>query len=302
MTKILVIVGPTAVGKSALAMEMAERLDGEIINADALQVYRGLEIGTAKPSLADRQRVPHHLVDILDPTESYSAADFARRAHQAIVEIEARNRLPIVVGGSGLYIRALLEGLSPIPAIDPAIRRWQNRELERNGLASGRRALLLHDLDLAERLPLGDTQRTLRGVEVALATGHPLSWWQTLARVQERPLNSVVVGLTLQREFLYDRIAERVSRMLDLGWVQEVQNLLDAGLEPCVPAFQAIGYRQLAHYLVGGGGLKEAREEIIVTTRRFAKRQLTWFRRQSKITWISDGVSEVDRARIAELL
>ncbi|MBZ0111535.1 MAG: tRNA (adenosine(37)-N6)-dimethylallyltransferase MiaA [Thermoanaerobaculia bacterium] len=302
MITVLAIVGPTAVGKSALAMDLAGQLQGEIINADALQVYRGLDIGTAKPTLEERRRVRHHLVDILDPSEPYSAAEFARLANIAIREISSRGRLPIVVGGSGLYIRSLFQGMSPIPTVDPAIREWQNQRHRSEGLAPSRRELRILDPALAARLEAGDTQRILRGVEVALGTGKPLSWWQTLERVKEQPLREVVVGLTLPRAILYDRVAERVYGMLEMGWLQEVENLLTSGLNTKVPAFQAIGYRQLTRCVVEGWSVDEAAKEIILATRRFAKRQLTWFRSQPNIHWISDRVLASDRVRVIELI
>jgi tRNA dimethylallyltransferase len=283
-------------------MDLAQELRGEIINADALQVYRGLDIGTAKPTLEERRLVRHHLVDILDPSEPYSAAEFARLAHVAIREIDSRGQLPIVVGGSGLYIRSLLQGMSPIPSVDPAIREWQNRRQRFQGLAPSRRELRVLDPPLADRLEERDTQRTLRGVEVALGTGKPLSWWQTLDRVKEQPLREVMVGLTLPRGILYDRVTERVQCMLDMGWLQEVEHLLASGLDIRVPAFQAIGYRQLTRCVLEGWGVEEAAQEIILATRRFAKRQLTWFRSQPNIHWISDRVSAHDRCRVIELI
>ncbi len=289
-------------GKSSLALAVARRLGGEIVNADALQVYRGFDLGTAKPSVEERREVPHHLVDILEPTETYSAAEFARRAHPLLREIAARGALPIVVGGSGLYVRTLLEGISPIPGTDPDLRRWLSGRVEEEGLGGSRRALRLLDPRLAARLEPGDTQRILRGVEVALGTGRPLSDWQQLEPIREQRLVGPLVGLTLPREVLYDRIASRVRQMLEDGWLEEVEGLLRSGLRRDVPAFQAIGYRQLARHLVEGGGLDRAVEEIILATRRFAKRQLTWFRKQRSVSWISGSSPEISLARTLELL
>jgi tRNA dimethylallyltransferase len=295
---IVAIVGPTAVGKSRLGLALAERLDGEIVNADALQAYRGFDLGTAKPTVEERRRVPHHLVDVLDPTERYSAGEFARRARAALAEIDARGRLPVVVGGSGLYLRALLDGISPIPHADPEVRLALRRRLAAEGLP----ALVadLHRLDppTAARLPPGDTQRVLRALEVVLGSGRPLSSWIARKPFGEAPLSAFRVGLTVPRSILYDRIAGRVVRMVEQGWVEEVSALLRRGLGPELPPFQAIGYRQIARHVAGEWTLERAIEETIRATRRFAKRQLTWFRKEPAVSWfdargLDDGISEV---------
>jgi tRNA dimethylallyltransferase len=286
MEPVLAIVGPTATGKSALGMALAERLSGEIINADALQVYRGFDIGTAKPGAEERARVPHHLIDILEPHEPYSAGEFARRAQEAIAEIHGRGRMPIVVGGSGLYLRALFQGMSPMPPGDPEIRRKLRERLDEEGLPALVQELWRLDPATAARLKPGDTQRVLRAIEVFLAAGRPLS-----ALIAEQPFGTqriaaIHVGLTVPRGILYDQIAGRVSRMMEAGWLEEVAGLLRQGLSPGLPAFQAIGYRQLVRHLIGEGSLSEAVGETIQATRRFAKRQETWFRKESDVTWI----------------
>ncbi|MDX1631358.1 MAG: tRNA (adenosine(37)-N6)-dimethylallyltransferase MiaA [Thermoanaerobaculia bacterium] len=279
------ILGPTATGKSALSLRLATELDGEIVNADALQVYRGFDLGTAKPSREDRERIPHHLVDVLDPEEPYSAGEFARRARGIIRRIRRRGKLPIVVGGSGLYIRALTEGLSPMPPPDRTLRRGLRVLEERQGLDPMRRMLSVLDPELDERLASGDTQRILRGVEVALGTGRPLTWWQNRPPPHPSPGLPLRLGLTLPRSILYDRIARRVDRMIAAGWVEEVEALLNSGIEESAPAFQAIGYRELARHLRGGLGLDRAVTKIVQATRRFAKRQMTWFRKEPDVTW-----------------
>ena len=287
MPPILAIVGPTATGKSELGMALAEALGGEIVNADALQVYRGLDIGTAKPSPADRERVPHHLIDILEPQEVYSAGDFARRAQEVITDIQGRGRMPVVVGGSGLYLRALFAGISPIPPGDPGVRQELRERLAAEGLASLREELARLDPPTAARLSAGDTQRILRALEVARVTGRPLSAWISEQPFGTQAIAAVRVGLTLPRAILYDRIAGRVARMLDAGWLEEVGELLRLGLSPRLPAFQAIGYRQLVRHLEGDGSLEQAIAEILKETRRFAKRQETWFRKEPDVTWFS---------------
>ncbi len=295
MPPILAIVGATATGKSALALELAEPLGGEIVNADALQVYRGFDVGTAKPSREERDRVPHHLVDVLEPHEPFSAGEFARRARSAIEEIQGRDRLPMLVGGSGLYLKALIEGISPIPPIDAGIREALRRRLEEEGLEVLREELRRVDPATAERLEPADPQRLLRALEVAVGTGRPLSRWIADQPVGEGGIDAVRVGLTLPRALLYDRISVRVGRMLADGWVHEVRALLAAGLEPSLPAFQAIGYRELAGHVAGRTTLDEATEKIVRATRRYAKRQETWFRRQFEVQWFPAGETRASR-------
>lgn len=288
--RILVVLGATATGKSALALALAERLGGEIVNADALQVYRGFDIGTAKPSGEERRRVRHHLIDILDPEERYSAGEFSRRATAAIEGIAGRGKLPIVVGGSGLYLRALTEGLSPVPAGDPETRRAVRRELlwrlQEEGLAALSAELSERDPETARRLAPGDTQRVLRALEVERVSGRPLSAW-----IAEQPFGvvrvpAIKIGLTMPRPILYDSISNRAVRMLERGWVEEVEELLQRGITPTVAAFQAIGYRQLATHVLGDRSLEDAMMETVRETRRFAKRQQTWFRKERDVYWI----------------
>lgn len=289
--KALAIVGPTASGKTALSLELARRVGGEIVNADALQVYRGLDIGTAKPSPEELSQVPHHLIDILGPEDTFSAGEFARRARAAIAEIEERGRVAIVVGGSGLYLRALFDGLKELPRHDPEVRRALQRELEEKGLARLHRELGEVDPESAERLRPSDTQRVLRALEVHRSSGRPLSFW--LARDSpDRPVERLMIGLTVPRTILYDRIAVRVRDMMRRGWVCEVAALLEIGTSPSAPAFQAIGYRQVVEHLEGRTTLEAATEEAILATRHYAKRQETWFRRERDLVWFQGPRSE----------
>lgn len=286
MATALVILGATATGKSALALEIAARVDGEIVNADALQVYRGLDIGTAKPSPRERAAVRHHLVDILSPDESYSAGEFARRARTVLDEIAGRSRFALVVGGSGLYLRALLGGLADLPTADPRVRSALSQRLGREGLPALRAELERVDPASASRLAPNDTQRTLRALEIREATGRPLSYW--LARSAQRPPATPAVrkiGLTLPRRVLYDRIRSRVERMVEAGWLDEVRGLQEAGFEPTCPAFRAIGYSQWVRHLDGELSFDAAIAEIVKATRRYAKRQETWFRREADVVW-----------------
>lgn len=286
MERVIAVVGPTAAGKTELSIALAEALNGEIINADALQVYRGLDIGTAKPPLELRQRVPHHLIDILPPDERFSAGAFARRARQAVEAIRGRRRVPIIVGGSGLYLRALLEGISPIPPADPKVRTALQERLQAEGLPALYEELGTVDPVTAARLAPGDRQRVLRALEVAQVSGQPLSAWIRRQPFGATPLAASRIGLTVPRSILYDRIAARVAGMVARGWVGEVAELLEAGIDPQAPAFQAIGYRQMVRHVVGEWSLQAAIDDTIRATRRYAKRQLTWFRKEGDIRWI----------------
>jgi tRNA dimethylallyltransferase len=302
MRPVFAILGATATGKSALALNLARELGGEIINADALQVYRGFDIGTAKPTIEERARVRHHLVDILEPHEQYSAGEFVRRARLAIGEIESRGAQPLVVGGSGLYVRSLLEGISPLPTSDPGIRARLTERLDAEGLDSLRAELFELDPVTENRLSPGDTQRVMRALEVALATGKPLSAWIAEKPIGEDRLISVRIGLTLPRPILYDRVEQRVARMVRAGWVAEVDSLLRLGLETSVPAFTAIGYRQIARHVLGEWTLEEAVQKTVGATRRFAKRQATWFRREPDVHWFHALSVEQEPTQVVELL
>lgn len=285
MDQVLVILGPTATGKTELALAIARELDGEIINGDALQIYRGLDIGTAKPTPEMRREVPHHLLDILEPWERFSAGEFVRRARQALGELEERGKLAIIVGGSGLYLRALLEGISPVPR-DDEVSRLLNERLVEEGLAVLYAELERCDPETAARLAARDRQRILRALEVALATGRPLSEWLRSQPFGSDPLPAIRIGLTLPRSILYDRIARRVKLMIDQGWVEEVRAILDLGLDPQAPGFQAIGYRQIIRYVTGEWSLEAAVDDIVSATRRYAKRQMTWFRKEKEVRWV----------------
>jgi tRNA dimethylallyltransferase len=282
---VVVIVGPTAVGKSDLAVTVAEALDGEIVSADAMQLYRGLDIGTAKVDAATRERVPHHCLDLIAPDERASAGDFARLASAAIEGIRERGNLPIVVGGSGFYLRALLEGLAPLPARDTAWRKALEALEARRGLRHLYAMLLALDPVWAEQVGESDRQRILRGIEVTLRRGEPMS--SILAREgwKHPGYDAIWVGLRCPREMLRKRIAERVDAMLAAGWVEEVRDLLAAGVSPDAAALRAIGYRELAACVAGESCLLEAREAIVRATGQYAKRQMTWFRRQTLAEW-----------------
>jgi tRNA dimethylallyltransferase len=297
-SRIIAVVGATATGKTDLGLRLAEALGGEIVNADALQAYRGLDVGTAKPTAEERARAPHHLVDVLEPTQRWSAGEFARQARQAIEEIHARGRWALVVGGSGFYLKALFEGLTPLPRAQPEIRAELKRREAEEGPEALHAELAAADPASAARLAPADRQRVVRALEVLRATGRPLSEWIAAQPAPARPLSALHVGLTLPRGILYDRIAVRVAGMMQRGWLAEVQELLERGIGPSAPAFQAIGYRQLVRHVHGEITLEEAVADTVRATRRFAKRQQTWFRREPQVRWfdprdLSAGVSGV---------
>ncbi len=278
---VLVLTGATGVGKSALGLALAERIDGEIISADSRQVYRRMDIGTAKVTPAERARVPHRGLDLVDPGERYSAGRFARDARRWIPEIRGRGRVPIIVGGTGFFIRALTHPLFEEPELDD-----ERREALRAYLAAVDPSLLrawLERLDpesaeiLRER---GGTQRIMRALEVALLSGHPLPWWQRRRPASAPPLPTRTFVLDLPRETLYDRIDRRVDAMLQAGLVDEVAELLSDGYAPGDPGMNATGYAEIVAHLGGELPLDEAARRIRSRTRGYARRQLTWFRRK----------------------
>ena len=283
--RVVALFGPTASGKSGAALALAAHTGGEIVSCDAMQLYRGLPVLTNQPTAAELAAAPHHLVGVWELEHEGSVAEYASMAHAAVDDVLCRGRLPIVVGGSGLYLRALFQGISPVPPGDPEVRRELRERLEAEGLGALWEELARADPETAARLTAGDTQRILRALEVALVSGKPLSAWISEQPFGIQRIAGVRVGLTLPRGILYDRIAGRVARMMEAGWRDEVAGLLRQGLSPGLPAFQAIGYRQLVRYLEGNGSLEQAVAETIMETRRFAKRQETWFRKEPDVTW-----------------
>jgi tRNA dimethylallyltransferase len=276
----VLILGPTATGKSALAVALAERLDGEIISADARAIYRGLNIGTAKPPPHLRARVPHHLIDLLDPTEHYDVMQFRRAALTALEEIRARGRLPIVVGGSTLYISALTGTLFAGPKADPQIRQ----RLEAQPQEHLRKRLEEIDPEAAQRIHPNDKVRTVRALEVYELTGLPISRWHKESKVPF-PYQFTKIGLTLNRKILYERINARVEQMLASGLLEEAK-ALRAKLTPEMPAYRTIGYEELFQYLDGKISYDEAVRLIKKHTREYAKRQIIYFKREPDIHWI----------------
>lgn len=285
---LIVLVGPTAAGKSSLALALAERVEGEIVAADSMQVYRGLDIGTAKPSADDRRRVPHHLLDLVEPDQPFTAADYVRLASAAIADIRARGRLPILAGGTGLYIRALFRGLFDGPGEMTVLRETLYQEAARVGSAVLHRRLETTDPEAAAAIHPNDLFRIVRALEVTTVSGRPISTLRAEARRQHRSIPGPVLtfGLERNRQELYQRIDMRVEAMMTQGLLREVRGLLDQGYRATLKPLQAIGYRHMVEHLEGRIGLDGAATALQRDTRRYAKRQLTWFRHQDEIEWL----------------
>jgi tRNA dimethylallyltransferase len=282
--ELLVIVGPTASGKSALAMALGARFDGEIIGADSVQIYRGFDIGSGKPSAAERALVPHHLVDDTDPLEPIDAGRFATRAEAAIAEVRARGRLPIVCGGTFLWVKALVYGLAPTAPADPAIRRAHQALVEERGRAALHAILAGLDPEHAARLAPNDTVRVSRALEVLQLTGKPLSVWHAEHRFATVRHRARLLGVHRQRAELDARIEARTRSWLAAGWVEEVQGLIDRGYGQA-RAMGSVGYRQVREMLTGELPRAELGEAIVRATRTFVRRQRTWLRDQP-VRWL----------------
>lgn len=278
MVDAVLLLGPTACGKSALAMALAREFALELVSIDSAQVYRGMDIGTAKPTAAERAAVPHHLLDLRDPAEPYSAADFVRDATAAIAVIRARGRLPLVVGGTMLYARALRQGLSDLPSADPAVRARLDAQAQADGWPALHARLAAVDPASAARITPNDRQRIQRALEVWETTGVPLSQLQNAPRKPALALATLAL-LPADRAPLRARIAQRFDAMLAAGFVDEVRRLVDRGdLHADLPSMRAVGYRQACAYLHGHGDLAAMRTAAIHATAQLAKRQITWLR------------------------
>lgn len=284
---LVVICGPTAVGKTAASVEVAKAVGGEIICADSRTVYRYMDIGTAKPTEEQRRQVPHHLLDVVDPSEVFTVVQFRDLAEEAIRNIHGRGRIPLLVGGTGLYIRAVVDGLT-IPMVPPnwELRARLEEEARRVGPQALHRRLAEVDPVSAQRIPPGNVRRVIRALEVYEVTGRPIS---SLQSRMGSPYAVTMVGLTMDRSKLYARIAARVHEQIRQGLIEEVRSLLARGYSRDLPAMQGLGYKEIVGYLEGEYPLEEAIRRVIVNTRRYAKRQFTWFLREPRIQWIDVG-------------
>lgn len=277
------LAGPTAAGKSAVALELAERIRGEIISVDSMQVYRGLDIGTGKPSPDEQKRVPHHLIDVAGLDESFDAARFISMANAAVADIRSRGHVPIFCGGTGLYFKAFLEGLGEAPASDPKVRA----ALETIPLDKLLTELEQRDPETFQRIDRQNPRRIIRALEVIRITGRPYSAQRANWQAGRRDVPGRFIGLTRPPGDLSDRIHRRVDEMFTRGLVAETEALLACGLSKNPTAMQALGYRQVVEHLQGERSRKETIELVKIRTRQYAKRQLTWFRRQMRLKWIS---------------
>jgi tRNA dimethylallyltransferase len=288
---LLVVLGPTGSGKSELALRLAAQFHGEIVNCDSLQLYRGFDVGTAKTPESERRGIPHHLIDILDAVEIFTAGEYARRARVVLDEIALRNRLPVVVGGTGFYLRALFDGLVSVPARDETLRaRLLAREQARPGTLH--RLLARLDPPSAGRIHANDRNKLVRALELCLKARRPLS---DLYREGREPLSgfsALKIGLNPPRETLYARLDERSQRMFAGGLIDEVRQILGAGTPRSAKPFEAIGYKEALAYLSGALSAHEAIELMRRHTRRYAKRQMTWFRREPDVCWLAGFGSE----------
>ncbi|MGD8589757.1 MAG: tRNA (adenosine(37)-N6)-dimethylallyltransferase MiaA [Chromatiales bacterium] len=285
------LMGPTASGKTELALQLVESLPLEIVSVDSALVYRGMDIGTAKPGSEILARAPHRLIDIREPTQAYSAAEFRQDALQAMQEITLAGRVPLLVGGTMLYYRALEQGLSELPKADPGLRARLEGELQRSGLQRLHKRLALLDPEAARRIHENDPQRTLRALEVIELTGRPLSELQSAGRGDRLPYRLLkLVRAPKDRKELHRRIEARFMRMLDAGFADEVRGLQQLpGFTPQLPAMRAVGYRQMIRHLLGELSWEEMIEQGVIATRQLAKRQFTWLRSEPACIWLEES-------------
>jgi tRNA dimethylallyltransferase len=282
-SKIIFLVGPTAIGKTEAAVYVAKKLKAEIISCDSMQIYKGMDIGTAKPSLEERQKIPHHLIDIVTPDQPFSVSDFIDLAHRAIKEIKDRKKTPIMVGGTGLYLWAFLEGYDfPITPANREIRERLKKESPENLY----QRLQETDPKAASKIHKNDLKRIVRALEVFELTGKPIS---ALQRKSEK-IEATKIGLNMEREMLYQRIEQRINGMIDNGLVEEVKGLINKGYGRDLPSMQALGYKEVIDYLDGKCNFDEMVSLLKKNTRHFARRQMIWFRRFTNVKWF-----EVDK-------
>ena len=289
--KLLAVAGPTGVGKSAFALRVSKELCGEIVNADSRQVYRRLDVGTAKPTLAEQASVPHHLFDVVEPHETYSLAQFLTQALAVIADIHSRSKLPVLAGGTGQYVRALLEGWkAPAVKPDPETRRTLEERARNSGVSSLFAELAEIDPEAAERVDARNVRRVVRALEVAYSGN------SSAVRKEPPPYDVLVIGLALNRSVLYERIDRRVDAMIAAGWLSEVEGLLADGCGPDLPSMSSVGYSELADVLAGVLSMDEAVQRIKYRTHRLARAQYAWFRpADDRIRWF-DAASETAQA------
>jgi tRNA dimethylallyltransferase len=301
LPRLVVVLGPTASGKSALGIHLAKKLGGEILVCDSTQVYRHFDIGTAKVPAAEQHGIAHHLVDLIEPAEIFTAGDYRRRALDALEDLRNRKILPVLTAGTGLYLRALLEGLADAPQRSEEIRARLRQRTEQHGPAHLHRVLARLDPESAARIFTGDTQKVIRAIELRLLTGKPMGEIHRSGRDALQGYEIIKLGLLPPRAALYERIHARTTAMLSAGWLEEVRALVASGVPPDAKPFQFIGYSQLRELLAGRMSEKDAVHQIQQATRRFAKRQLTWFRKEPGVQWLAGfgDAPEISAAALA---
>jgi tRNA dimethylallyltransferase len=284
---LVAIIGPTGSGKSALGVWLAEKLGGEVVACDSTQLYRGFDIGTAKPAMEERRGVLHHLIDVLGPEEPATAGGYRHAALAVLTDLRDRERLPIFTVGTGLYLRVLLEGLADVPQRSEELRERLRTSAREHAPGHLHRILRRLDAEAARKISVADEQKLIRAIEVCLITKKPLTELHQSGRAPLQGWSALKIGLAPDREALYERIHSRTDAMLARGWLDEVRSLLDAGMPENAKAFDFIGYRELRAVLQGRLSMDDARSAIQQATRRYAKRQLTWFRRESGVHWLA---------------
>ncbi len=283
---LIAVVGPTASGKSSLGVHLARKFGGEVLACDSTQVYRGFDIGTAKPTLEERGGIPHHLLDLVDPTFVFTAGEYRTRAIGVLEDLRQRSRLPILTVGTGLYLRALLEGLADAPARSEELRARLEARANSNSLQYLHRVLRRLDPEAATRIGSRDRPKMIRAIEVCLLTGRPVSEVHQAGRMPLEGYHPVKIGLQPPRAALYERIEKRVHTMIDRGWFDEVKGLIETGIPQNTKPFDFIGYSELRAHLEGTITRSAATKAISQSTRRYAKRQVTWFRKEPVVHWL----------------
>jgi len=286
---VVILLGPTGVGKSRMAIELAEEFGGEIISADSMQVYRYMDIGTAKPSREEQRRIPHHLIDVVNPDQAFHASLYRMLGRKKIEDLHLSGKRIWVVGGTGLYIKALTQGIFPGPQIDPSVRERLKRESAEKGGDFLFRRLQSIDPNTASGIHPNDLFRTLRALEVFDSTGMPISFFRDQHRFQDRPYRTLKIGLEADRKMLYQRIEQRVDQMIERGLLQEVVGLMDMGYGPELKPMQSLGYKQIIQFVSSEMEWEDAIRLMKRDTRRYAKRQWTWFKADPEIHWRSEA-------------
>ena len=294
--KVVVICGPTGIGKTAVGIQLAEKMGGEIVSADSMQIYRYMDIGTAKPTADEQTRIIHHMIDIVDPDEDFDAVRFAEMAREKVMQLHQRGVTPLVVGGTGLYIKALLQGLFQSNPVDPKTRERLMKEAVENGSGILYDRLKRVDPNTADRLHPNDSHRIIRALETIESTGQSISEHQQAHGFADEPFNALKICLQIDRQKLYDRIDQRVDFMIEAGFVDEVKKLLGMDYSADLKSMQSIGYRHMADFLEGRLSWDECVRTLKRDTRRFAKRQFTWFGADQQIQWYEpDQLNEIVR-------